>query len=638
MSSETPDRGAHCAPLPGGRADVGIGPYGQDVEDAGAKDIYVRSKRCAGAPGGPLRSAAPTGAEHGAAGTAVAGMRRIRSDAELPREVLDYIEIVESDNPRSCKDQLALAAYVRKAFNTEEIYMDLERLENYLSLQKYFPFNLFPWQKFLLALWLCSFDPEGFPRWDTLAAMLARGGGKDGFIAFSAFCLTSPYNPVSSYDVDICGNDEVQATRPLKDLIRVLEKPKQSAKLNRFWHHTKESADGLKNGGTVRGWANNAKNRDGLRSGVIIFNEVHQYVSFDNVSVFTSGLGKTPEPRTGIFTSNGKVNDGPLDTWLQQGDRILYEGEKDHGLLPFICRLEKEEQVRDPANWPMANPSWAYLPTLRRETEREYYGWLTEPERHGDFLAKRMGIRKGFTELAVTDYEKILATKRPLPPPEEMKGWTCVAGLDYAELNDWAAAVLLFRRAAERIVLCHTWICAESKTLPRVRVPWADWVSAGHCTLVHEPTISPELLGAWLQNAGKIYNIKKLAMDSYRWTLVSDAMIKAGFDVRDKKNKVKLIRPSDIMKTEPLIASIFDRGLYVWGDNPPLRWATNNTKRIPASRGIGADTGNFYYGKIEAKSRKTDPFMALVAAECIENELPQNSGPLRPPPPPIVWR
>ena len=113
-------------------------------------------------------------------------------------------------------------------------------------------------------------------------------------------------------------------------------------------------------------------------------------------------------------------------------------------------------------------------------------------------------------------------------------------------------------------------------------------------------------------------------------------MIKAGFDARDKQ-KVKLIRPSDIMKTEPLIASIFDRGLYVWGDYPPLRWATNNTKRIPASRGIGSDTGNFYYGKIEAKSRKTDPFMALVAAECAEDELPANSGPLRPPPPPITW-
>ena len=80
------------------------------------------------------------------------------------------------------------------------------------------------------------------------------------------------------------------------------------------------------------------------------------------------------------------------------------------------------------------------------------------------------------------------------------------------------------------------------------------------------------------------------------------------------------------MKVEPLIAANFDMGRYVWGNNPPLRWATNNTKRIPASRNIGSDTGNFYYGKIEAKSRKTDPFMALVAAETCEDAIPSGGA------------
>ena len=35
----------------------------------------------------------------------------------------------------------------------------------------------------------------------------------------------------------------------------------------------------------------------------------------------------------------------------------------------------------------------------------------------------------------------------------------------------------------------------------------------------------------------------------------------------------------------------------------------------------GVDTGNFIYAKIEAKSRKTDPFMAFVASMTIESEL-----------------
>ncbi|MEG1317022.1 MAG: terminase large subunit, partial [Oscillospiraceae bacterium] len=60
---------------------------------------------------------------------------------------------------------------------------------------------------------------------------------------------------------------------------------------------------------------------------------------------------------------------------------------------------------------------------------------------------------------------------------------------------------------------------------------------------------------------------------------------------------------------------------FTWGDNPALRWATNNTKRVRAGKKEGTDTGNFYYAKIEAKSRKTDPFMALVASMVIEDEI-----------------
>jgi len=79
------------------------------------------------------------------------------------------------------------------------------------------------------------------------------------------------------------------------------------------------------------------------------------------------------------------------------------------------------------------------------------------------------------------------------------------------------------------------------------------------------------------------------------------------------------------MAVEPVIESCFTNNNFVWGDYAPLRWATNNTKKIASGRKQGTDTGNFYYGKIEAKSRKTDPFMALVASMTIEGELPDYS-------------
>ena len=116
-----------------------------------------------------------------------------------------------------------------------------------------------------------------------------------------------------------------------------------------------------------------------------------------------------------------------------------------------------------------------------------------------------------------------------------------------------------------------------------------------------------------------------MAIDDYRYTLLSKYLSEIGYSPKERKN-LKLVRPSDIMKIAPVIESCFANHYYVWGNNPVLRWATNNTKLIRAGRAIGkaadADVGNFIYGKIEGKSRKTDPFMALVASMVIEEEIP----------------
>nr|DAH38226.1 MAG TPA: Large Terminase [Caudoviricetes sp.] len=534
---------------------------------------------------------------------------------ELPRAVLNYLEAVEADTPRACPEQHALAAHIRKCFADEDIHVDTEQLRRYLSLSRYFPYKqLFSWQEFLIALWDCTYTTEGRPRWKTLFSMVGRGAGKDGLIAFDSMCSVSPYNPVKHYNVDICANNEEQAMTPVLDLVATLESPDHEKKLKRFFYHTKELVQGRENKGVIKGRTNNPKGRDGMRSGKVVFNEVHQFENYNNIKVFVTGQGKVAQPRVGIFTSNGEINDGPLDDYLARGRRILFEGEPDNGFLPFICCLKDREQVHDPDNWYMANPSLIYLPDLYQETADEYRDWVEHPEQNGDFLTKRMGLRAGYQEISVTDYEKILATNQPVP---DLQGWTCTVGIDYAELSDWAGINLHFRRGADRFDINHAWVCLKSKTLPRVKAPWQAWAKAGHLTAVDDVSINPDLLAAYIQDAARQYNIKALAMDHYRWTLVSESMRAVGFDAADK-SRVKLVRPSDIMQVEPVIQECFDRQLFHWGDNPCLRWSVNNTKRVRSSRKLGVDTGNFIYAKIEAKSRKTDPFMALAASMTIE--------------------
>ncbi|MCG4877873.1 hypothetical protein L0N00_15705, partial [Eggerthella lenta] len=61
-------------------------------------------------------------------------------------------------------------------------------------------------------------------------------------------------------------------------------------KMLRFFHWTQESIRGLKRNSFIHGHTNNAKGKDGLRSGCVIFNEYHAYENYDNINVFTTGL------------------------------------------------------------------------------------------------------------------------------------------------------------------------------------------------------------------------------------------------------------------------------------------------------------------------------------------------------------
>lgn len=549
----------------------------------------------------------------------------MKKSYKMNPHIQEWIDIVENRTYAVCEEQILLIEHIKWCFENEDIYVDDEQLEKYMGLAKYFPFDqVFPWQKFVIGLHDCTYwQDTGLPRWPDLFCMIGRGAGKDGTIAWESVCLMSPYNGINEYDVDICANNEDQAMRPVQDVINSFERPSVIKKLKRFFYWTKEQVKCLKTKSTMKGRTNSPKGKDGLRSGICIFNEIHQYQDYKNIDVFTTGLGKKKHPRRSYFTTNGDVREGPLDDLLETSESILRGKEPDNGLLPFICKLNKKEDVDNEANWTMANPSLPYLPSLLEEIRKEYREWKKNPNRLPAFMTKRMNIPENAEEKKVTDWENIAATNVILPI---LIRWDCTCGVDYTKITDFASVDLHFRDGDIRYDISHSWLCLQSKDIPRLKIPWRDWEKQGRLTLVDDVEIHPSLICNYIQQAKKEFNIKMLAIDDFRFTLLSKYLQEIGFDAKVYKN-LKMVRPSDIMKVATVIDSCFVNNWFVWGDAPELRWATNNTKLIRYGRKPGkeddADMGNYVYGKIEAKSRKTDPFMALVAAMTVEDVLPQ---------------
>ena len=531
---------------------------------------------------------------------------------KLPEDVEAYIKAVESGEYRTCNEQKLLVEYVRKTFETETLFVDYEKIEKYFAFQKYFPWDLLPWEKFLVIILLCVYTHDRkMPRWSELFVLCGRGAGKNGFLAYLAFCMISHANDIPYYFVDICANNEEQAKTSFTDVYDILESPQHTKKLQKFFSWTKEEIVCTKTKSKLKFRTNNAKGKDGLRSGAVFFDEIHAYENWENLNVFTTGLGKKPHPRKVYVTTNGDVREGPLDQLIEKSANILEGKISDNGFFPFICKLDDASEVDDCENWMKANPSLPYLPILMAQMKREYEDYKLDPVINNAFMTKRMNIPQGRKDTEVATWENILATNGELP---DLTGRTCVCGIDFSKTTDFVSAFLLFKDGGKYYGIHHSWFCTASNDKYRIKMPLDQMAERGLLTIVNDVEINPTLIAEWVNEMRMIYNLEKIAIDSYRYSLLSRALREVGYDANDKM--VKLVRPSDIMLVQPKIASTFIGQKLTVGDDPLFRWFTNNTKLEPAPN------NNFKYGKIEPKSRKTDGFMAFVAAMTLEDDLP----------------
>lgn len=530
---------------------------------------------------------------------------------DIPAEILDYMQWMKSGKYAVNIERLQLVELLEKIFVEEELYFDHIQLQKYLGYQKYFPFDLIPWEKFCFALHNCTFRRDGQPRFPDLFILCGRGAGKNGYLAFEGFCQISPANDIPYYHVDICATSEDQARTSFDDIYDVLESPAHRAKLKKFFRWTKEEIQCLSTKSKIKYRTNNAKGKDGLRSGSVFFDEVHAYENYENINVFTTGLGKKPHPRRTYATTNGDVRGGVLDNMIEKSGKILRGEIPDMGFLPFICKLDSQEDVHDESKWDAANPSFYAFPHLQEEIRREYAEYVIDPVINSAFMTKRMNIPQGNKDAEVTSWENILKTNAPVP---DLSGKSCVCGLDFTKTTDFASAFLLFKDGAQYYGIHHSWFCTASNDKHRIKLPLDQMVERGLLTIVNDVEISPTVIAEWIRAQKKLYRIEKIAIDSYRYSVLSRALRDVGFDANDKE--VKLTRPSDIMQVVQKISSMFIGNKIIWGDDPMMRWYTNNAKLEPAPN------NNFKYGKIEPKSRKTDGFMAFVNAVILEEDLP----------------
>lgn len=533
-----------------------------------------------------------------------------------------YIQQYKKGEIKLNKERIELIEYLeRDILSRDDIYFNDKMIDDCINYGEKWFFELQPFQKFLIAFVFLYFKKNNRNFYRKFLWMFGRGGGKNGLLSVVLNFLQTELHGILDYNISIVANSEDQAKTSFEEIYNTIKRNKT---LQKAFEYGKTVITSKKTGSYIRFRTSNGDTKDGLRDGAVAFDEIHQYPSNKDVKVHISGLGKKPNPREFYVGTDGYVREGFLDSLKEKAKRVLNGSSRPNAIFPFICKLDSEDQVTESENWELANPMFhqplsEYAESLLETIFEEYEDLEDDPSNREEFMTKRMNLPVTDLERSVASYEEIMDTNRPLP---NLEGRQAIGCLDFASLRDFAACGLLFKDKDDYVFKTHSFVRkqfadiyygysrkASEQTKERF-APIKEWENRGLLSVVDGATIEPQTVVDWFVEQRYKYGVTKIVADNFRMDVLRPLLIAAGFEVVVIKNP----RAIDSLLA-PRIETAFANRHIIFGENPLMRWYTNNVL-VKTN-----NDGNKTYLKKEEVRRKTDGFKAFVCGMYLADEL-----------------
>ncbi|EGQ3529070.1 TPA: terminase large subunit [Staphylococcus pseudintermedius] len=530
---------------------------------------------------------------------------------KINKHVKWYIDKYKHGEIKLNSDRIKLIDHLEtNVLCRDGLYFDNDQIELCIAFIERFYFKLQPFQKFLIAF-VFLFDEEDELYFEQFFWLVARGAGKNGLISGLSTYFISELHGIDNYDGTVVANTEKQAKTSFEEMHRMIIKHGlyegniNDVEGEGVFDLTKQRITSTQTQSKFEFATSNAGSKDGGREGFIIYDEIHRYENNDIVDVFSSGLGKVKHPREFFIGTDGFVREGFLDKMKERSKEILEGRATDDRLFPFICRLDKREEKDDPSTWSKANPMFeepmsGYGKRLFRKVLNQYHDLKHSPSGYENFMTKRMNLPEEDSSKIVASRDEVLATNRDIPP---LKNKTAIGGVDYASIKDFAAVGLLFKQGDNVVWLSHSFARKEYLDQAQLKPPIKEWERQGHLTIVDEPSINPAHIVNWFIKMREKYAIQKVVADNFRMDLMRPLFEEAGFEIEVLRN------PKGVhSKLAPRIETLFANHRIIFGDNPLMRWYTNNVA-VQVKK-----DGNKEFIKKDEHRRKTDGFHAFLHA------------------------
>ena len=394
------------------------------------------------------------------------------------------------------------------------------------------PFELLPWQKFVVGSLFGWQGVDGYRRFRVAYVETAKGSGKSPLAAgIGMKGLVADNEPRA--EIYSAATKKDQAMILFRDAVAMVD---QSPELSK---RLKKSGTGercwnlayMAQGAFFRPISSD-DGQSGPRPHIGLIDELHEHKTNTVVEMMRAGTKSRRQAMIFMITNAGHNRMGPCWGYHEYGAKVAAGEVEDDAFFPFVCSLdESDDPFADESCWPKANPSLqdADLPGMKyiREQVVEAKGMPSK-----EAIVRRLNFCQWTdAESPWISGEVWRGAQRDFDW-QDLRGRRAVAGLDLSSTTDLTGMVFL----VEPIEAGEPWLLVPFAWLPDVelqrkadtdRVPYIQWRAEGYLDTTPGRAISKRVILQKLSAMCDFFEIIAVGYDRWR---IEDLMALAADD------------------------------------------------------------------------------------------------------------
>ena len=394
------------------------------------------------------------------------------------------------------------------------------------------PFELLPWQKFIVGSLFGWQGVDGYRRFRVAYVETAKGSGKSPLAAgIGMKGLVADNEPRA--EVYSAATKKDQAMILFRDAVAMVDQSPELGKRltksgtgERCWNLAY-----MAQGAFFRPISSD-DGQSGPRPHIGLIDELHEHKTNTVVEMMRAGTKSRRQALIFMITNAGHNRMGPCWSYHEYGAKVAAGEVEDDAFFPFVCGLdESDDPFADESCWPKANPSLqdADLPGMKyiREQVVEAKGMPSK-----EAIVRRLNFCQWTdAESPWISGEVWRGAQRDFDW-QDLRGRRAVAGLDLSSTTDLTGLVFL----VEPIEAGEPWLLVPFAWLPDVelqrkadtdRVPYIQWKAEGYLDTTPGRAISKRVILQKLSAMCDFFEIVAVGYDRWR---IEDLMALAADD------------------------------------------------------------------------------------------------------------